>query len=322
MGQAAFDRDPESYLLVGCLTAQDRIVVTGASGWLGRSLLHELEAALGERIHDQVLALGSTDREIRLGSGRPVRIHAWEHDLVADWRPTSVVHLAYLTRDHAADTNLAGYLESNLRLTALATRLMHLPGIRSFLAASSGAAVGIDWAQAISPAFAYGTLKRLDEDFFIAEGTRVGVPTVIARTWSVSGPYCTKPAMFAFSDFILQALGTGVIEVRATGDVWRRYVDAGQYLALCLREAILARPGVIESTGPQVELRDLAQRIADTLGGRISSAGREPGQEPRRYVSLTTDVEDRIQDAGAHLLGLQEQIRFTAGGLRTAWGST
>lgn len=320
MALEKLNRAPESYLLMGCLTPQERIVVTGASGWLGRSLLHELEAVLGERIGEQVLALGSADREIRLGSGRPVRIHAWKHDFVADWQPTSVVHLAYLTREHASDTGLAEYLESNLRLTALATRLIHLPGIRSFMTASSGVAVNIDWAHAVSPAFAYGTLKRLDEDFFVAEGSRLGIPTVIARTWSVSGPYCTKPGLFAFSDLIQQALGKGVIEVRSTGDVWRRYVDAGQYLALCLREAILARSGVIESTGPRIEVRALAQLIAITLGGQASLAIRRPGQEPSHYVSLASDVEDRTEGTGAILLSLQEQILFTAAGLRDAWG--
>jgi len=321
MTSTDFQRSSESYLLQGCLTRKDRVVVTGASGWLGRSLLHEIEAVLGDRLHEQVLALGSADRDIHLGSGRRVRIHAWEHERVAEWQPTCAVHLAYLTRDHTADTSLAEYVEANLRLTARAARLMHLPGIRSFVAASSGAAVQVDWSRAISPAGAYGALKRLDEDFFAAEGRRLGVPTVIARTWSVSGPYCTKPTLFAFSDFIQQALGTGMITVRATGEVWRRYVDAGQYLALCLQEAIRAHAGTIESTGPQIELRDLAQRVAIALGGRVSLAAAQPGQQPSRYVSVTSDLEDHLQGTGAHLLTIEEQIQFTAAGLRASWGT-
>lgn len=319
---SAFQRGPETYPLVGVIGADERVVITGASGWLGRSLLHELEAALGDRLSSQVLALGSSPRTIRLGSGRAIDILKWEHDAVASWGPTAAIHLAYLTRERIAEVGLPAYLEANLRVTAQAALLQALPGMRAFVAASSGAAACVDWASAFDDNGAYGALKRMDEALFLREGEFLGVPTVIARTWSVSGPYCTKPFLFAFSDFITQAQSTGRIVVRAEGEVWRRYVDAGQYLALCLRSSIAGGSGVIGSTGPMIEIRELAQAVAEVMEASVLEAEITGTIPVQRYLLEGADLEERARVVDVRLLDLAEQIAFTGIGLVNRWGAS
>ena len=61
-------------VLGAALQSQDRIVISGASGWMGRSLLQELFLADSSLFPERVLALGSTTRRIQLLDGLAVNI--------------------------------------------------------------------------------------------------------------------------------------------------------------------------------------------------------------------------------------------------------
>ena len=303
------------------LQPSDRILITGASGWMGRSLLHELRLADPEAFPDRVLALGSHARQIDLLDGSSVAVQEWHDDVAADWQPTIAVHLAYLTAERITDSSPEAYAATNAGLTERGLRLQSLPSLRAFMFASSGAATvaGADSALGRHP---YSAQKAEDEDRYLQAGRDHGVPTLAARIWSVSGPHCTKPREYAFSDMIMQARTSGNITVQATGRVVRRYVDAGEFLAACLAANLNGVSGDLNSAGELVEMRELAAAIASELGATVTASPPDPDLPANIYAADPDDMDRLATDLRIHFTDLPGQIRRTADQHRSAPIST
>jgi UDP-glucuronate decarboxylase len=249
------------------LHPDDRVLVTGAAGWMGRELLASMRL---NAPNVQLMALGRTNREITV-DGQPIRILSRDPASIAAWRPTIVVHLAYVTREARKQMGDEDYQEHNERISDVAIRLLDIKSLRAYVLASSGAAVAY-------PQDLYGQLKARDEARFLEAAAARGVPLVVARIWSVSGSQCTKPHHFAFYDLIRQSLYEPHVSISSLHEVWRRYVDAGEFLRLCIAIAKAGVTTIVDSAGELVEIGQLAFRIQQALGvekfiGRLSPQG-------------------------------------------------
>lgn len=284
----------------GLLTSGDRIVVTGAAGWLGRSLLGRLLPA-AEACGATVLGVASRERLQAIG-GTVIPIRAWNDDDLMAWEPTVVVHTAFVTRERLADLGEPAFQRVNRDLTDRACRLAMLPSVRAVVHTSSGAALD-------PTSDAYGRLKAEQEVAF----EQISGAIVNARVWSVSGPECTRPDEFAFTSFVRMAVSTGVIRVTAQNRVWRKYVDAGQMMEVSLLAALHGHRGTIDSTGELVELHHLAERTARLLSARVESAPMNPDSTDGRYYSDSPSMDEFAARYGLALASLDEQIILTAG---------
>jgi nucleoside-diphosphate-sugar epimerase len=282
----------------------DRVLVTGASGWLGRSLMARLlpeSSRLGFEVH----GVAGSSRAVRC-TGTSFDVESWDDGAVAAWSPTVLVHAAFVTRDHLDHVPEPEFEERNRSLTSRALRVASLPSIRSVVHVSSGAAVAEE-------PDVYGRLKREQEQRFAEVAVPGGPAVVNARVWSVSGPCCPKPDAFAFVSFVRDALTTGSIHVHAQGEVWRRYVDAGEFMDLALLAAIDGRTMTIDSTGDLVELHDLAARVASILGATVTSSPPADGIPPSRYHSDSDVMAGLASEWARPLSGLADQIVRTSG---------
>ncbi len=224
---------------------------------------------------------------------------------VRPWEPTVLVHAAFVTRDHLARMPADEFAARNRSLTARAVEAARLPSIRAVVHVSSGASV------ADEPDL-YGLLK-IEQERQFAGLARAGGPTVVtARAWSVSGPCCPKPDAFAFVSFVRDARATGRIHVDAPGEVWRRYVDAGEFMELAVHAAASGRTMDIDSSGDLVELHDLAARVARVLGATVTSAPPDRSQPAKHYHSDSPVMERLAAEDGIRLSGLDAQIVSTS----------
>ncbi|MBY0440525.1 MAG: NAD(P)-dependent oxidoreductase [Mycobacteriaceae bacterium] len=287
----------------------DRVLITGASGWLGRTAL-DLIAPLNL----PTLALASRTRVIHVGK-MAVECRAWDAREVAMFAPTVVLDCAFLTRDRVADLPIGEYAAINRTLTERLLSATRLPGVRLALTVSSGAAVyphdALDGRIEDNP---YGYLKREAEHRLIeAAATRGAVP-VVARAWSISGAHVQKPQNYALGSMILAA-AAGAITIKARRPVFRRYVLAEELLALGIAEGS-AGPATIDSGGELVELGELAGRIAAVArpDAVIRRADVDPG-DPDRYHSDGQDWERRCHRWGLVSTPLERQIDITARGV-------
>jgi nucleoside-diphosphate-sugar epimerase len=291
------------------VVGNDRILVTGASGWLGRTAL-DLLAPTGL----PTLALASRPRPIRVAD-REVDCCQWDDREVAAFSPTVVLDCAFLTRDRVAGMPLAEYVAANRALTERLVYAAQLPGVRLALTVSSGAAVfprdALDGPVEDNP---YGHLKREAEHRLADAAAASGAVPVVVRAWSISGAHVQKPQNYALGSMICAA-ASGQIRIMARRPVFRRYVLAEELLAVGLAEGG-AGPATIDSGGELVEMGELAARIAAVVRpDAVITRDEVDPRDPDRYHSDGRDWETRCQKWGLTSAPLEQQIEITARGV-------
>jgi nucleoside-diphosphate-sugar epimerase len=296
-------------MLAAQALGDDRILVTGASGWLGRTAL-DLLAPLGL----PTLAVASRARVIRVGN-RDIDCRTWDEAEVAGFTPTVVLDCAFLTRDRLADMPLDDYVAANRALTERLVHAARLPGVRLALTVSSGAAVhprdALDGRIEDNP---YGYLKREAEHCLAQAATESGAVPVVVRAWSISGAHVQKPQGYALGSMIRDAHG-GAIRIMAQRPVFRRYVLAEELLALGIAEGGRG-PATIDSGGELVEMAELAARVTHVVRpDALITRGEVDPANPDRYHSNGEDWERRCQRWNFATAPLDQQIEITARGV-------
>lgn len=287
----------------------DRILITGASGWLGRTAL-DLLAPLAL----PTLALASRNRTIRFG-GREIECRVWDDREVAAFGPTVVLDCAFLTRGRLADMPLGEYIGTNRILIERLVQATKLPSVRLALTVSSGAAVhprdALDGPIEDNP---YGYLKREAEYRLADAAAESGAVPVVARAWSISGAHVQKPQGYALGSMIRDA-DAGAIRIISRRPVFRRYVLAEELLAVGIAEGGVG-PTTIDSGGELVEMAELAARITTLVRpGTVITRDQVDPRDPDRYHSDGQDWERRCQRWGLVSAPLDRQIEITARGV-------
>jgi nucleoside-diphosphate-sugar epimerase len=287
-------------LTVEGIAPNDRILVTGGAGWLGREMFAWLRRYAPET---PAIAVGTRTETVRLHSGVSFQCNRWQDFSAEEWKPTLIVHLAFLTKERSYDMAVATYEAENRRISQAALRLLDTPTVRGVVTVSAGAAI-----QQLG--HVYGRLKADDEAVFTTAGSNRGIASVIARAWSLSGAFCTKPRHFLLYDLIRQTTADRYdIAISADHLVWRRYVDAGEFLGVALSAAACGWSGVIDSTGPLLEAAELADLIQRVLGTNRRVLRPELAGEPDRYFSDSVAMDQLAKHLGVQISDMQQQIR-------------
>jgi nucleoside-diphosphate-sugar epimerase len=233
------------------------------------------------------LLIGRSSRLEKFSTGSK-KIHKFSLDLVKDFRPTSAVDFAFLTREKISDYSLEEYAHANRQLISQAESLLGLPSLREFLATSSGAAVFNQQNQTASlESNPYGYLKRESEQKLIFRAAEKGIPIVVARPWSVSGEFVTKVQGFAFSQMIYSSLTKRRIDILSHNPVYRRYVDLEDFLRVCIGKLELGGTSqIIDSGGELIDMVGLAEKIAKHVGPDVKvNHSVDFSQEGDKYYS-------------------------------------
>ncbi|WP_342248758.1 NAD-dependent epimerase/dehydratase family protein [Sphingomonas sp. OTU376] len=296
------------------------IVITGASGWLGLATLDLLERALGEAFADRVQCFGSAPRDLDLGDGRVVRQYALA-DLAAVARPGAwVLHFAFLTKDRAEAMDDAAYRAANQQISDTVLAGLDAVDAAAVFVASSGAAYKAE-DPAASPAMRlYGAMKREDEDRFADWATARGKRAVIGRIFNITGPFINKHQAYAMASFILDALATRPIEVRAPREVIRGYVAIRELVSLIFALLGDAPSGVtrFDTGGEALELGAVAAVVAEALQG--PGVSRAPVTDPvaDRYAGDGEAYAALLARHGITPVPLGQQVVETADYLQAA----
>jgi nucleoside-diphosphate-sugar epimerase len=290
-----------------------RIIITGASGWIGLAAIDLLAAALGDDFAARVCCFGSTARNLKAGGGvvaqRPL------HELASlPPAPSLLLHLAFLTKDKVAGLSEAAYIKANHAIADTVQAALVSIDVRAIWVASSGAAYRADDGDAAQAMQLYGRLKRDDEGRFAAWAHKTGRRAVITRVFNVSGPHINKPEHYALASFILDALAGRQVAVKAPHRVERGMVAIRELMSVVFAELLAASDGVarFDSGGAAAELGAIAAQVADVLGA--------PGAQRAAITSPRIDDYRGDEAAwnalcdrhGVARVGLSQQIRETA----------
>lgn len=192
-----------------------RYLMTGAQGFIGRHLTPEL---LGGSPESTVLAVGRSAQNdsffnyslscgnLKVPAKLPAYLctmaaHKYRYvavdlvseafcDIVADFRPTRVIHLAAALRG-VTDVHL---FQNNVQSTASLLRAIGRSNIEMLLFASSGSVYGkqtnfpIEESALTAPLDSYSRSKLASEDLVMQFARESSVPTAIARIFNAFGP--------------------------------------------------------------------------------------------------------------------------------------
>ena len=295
----------------------ERIAVTGATGWLGRVTLDILREALGpEGVERRVSAYASRARRV---DGIDVRALPTLRD--ADPAPDVILHYAFARRELVAEQGLEPYVTGNLEVSLHVLAALSRGGVRGFFYTSSGAvydaAGGLETDLRANP---YGALKHLDELAFAAACRTAGTGCAIARVFNVSGPHLAKPRLFALGDLVLRAQAGEPLVVKARHPVRRSFVAAADVAALGLSLALAGEDACFDTAGERVvELGELAELVREHVADATLPIRRDydPRAAAHEYVGQAGEMTALARRHDLPLASLEQQIRDTAAGMRT-----
>ena len=275
---------------------EDRILILGAGGWFGQTMLNMLGSTT------PVLAIGSTP-------GRGQR--RWDINQVEEFKPTFVANFAFLTRNRQSQYRRDMYVSLNLELIERMKYAAQLRTVRGLITVSSGASQDSEAQDGLESIEIYGALKKVEEVTALACQNSAR-SAVILRAYSVSGPYVRNPQHYAFSSFVEQGVQKREIKISSTYPVLRRYVSVGDLLGVGVIQANSGFSGVIESGGELVELQELAHLVGEHLMVPVIERTSLDLSQCDNYYSDNSSWEQSIKETGLQPLTLRQQVEVTA----------
>lgn len=297
---------------------QGTIVVTGASGWVGRTVLDKLTELLGAtQVQQRVRAFGSHAGSLTLFNGQEVLLQALEElPLLGANKPIDfLLHCAFLTPDHYASLGHNAYESINNRITDLVANTIDqcnsAPRVVTF---SSGAARLIEQQnqKPLSPAVTlYGKLKRQEE-----LRLQSLAQTLVLRIYALTGRYIRDPRRYALGDFLHCIDQAKPIRFLSERPVIRGYGHADdiaelaiQWL-LCTADLPPSRP--ISTVSHSIELRQLAAMICQIYNQPQPFSASFTELEPDIYTDTTLPYLDILSRYAVKVASMEDQIKDTA----------
>jgi nucleoside-diphosphate-sugar epimerase len=292
-------------------------ILTGASGWFGRTALWEYEALYGpEALRADVVACASSAKLIDFGSPhgpiQAVGLEALEHIHSA----SGLIHLAFLTRDRVAEIGLERYIQINRAITACIATFLQNNSTVPIITTSSGAAAVLDGQTPDLHGNPYATLKQEEEALWRNSG--VSRMATVFRVYAASGRFIKEPRLFALSDFLSKANAGQPIEVRSQRPVIRSYVHVGTMMRLCwamLREPLPSGFLQVDACMETFSLVELARIISRLWGLPEPKFAIDQSLEADRYEADSAPFLDLLNRYCIEKPDLPEQLREAANGL-------
>lgn len=243
---------PALELLNSQLTGNERVVIRGSTGWVGRTATFMLDA-LGV----PTMLFASRDRNELIGS-KEFQVFSWDEARAIEFEPTHIIDAAYLTREFTDGKSPEEYLRLNEKLTQEAINIVSKLENIKLITFSSG--VTEIQSEQGKP---YTISKKRDEEIFETLANTQNKKITIFRVWSISGALVTKKRGFAFSEFILDGF-EGCINITAKSKVYRKF---------CLIDEVIASGfsnfennfRLVDTAGELIEIHELAELIRDIV---------------------------------------------------------
>ena len=296
-------------------TNTSKVLVTGATGWLGRETVARVIEGKFESIAKTDLLLASSNgRDLELDSLGVYPTVALEN--LSHRESTNsiegLVHLAFITKDKTTQYSFSEYVAKNIELISAACEIIERDKPKWVVVVSSGAIIDratleIERNVARNP---YGFCKRIEEALIAESARKVGANIVIGRLWGGTGLYMPVKRAYAISDFIESAKENGAIRINSGGDVIRRYCDAGDFMEVLVRSAIQGDTTTLDSGGSIIEVGELAKLISARLG-EISISRSEVPTAVDDYYPRGSEFEELAKSVGVQLHGIDEQVLRT-----------
>jgi nucleoside-diphosphate-sugar epimerase len=295
----------------------EKIVVIGASGWLGRECISVLSSILKSNFFSKVILFGSENKLITV-NGQNFKIHSTQNlhsisdvDLIVDF--------AFLTQEKLKILGEIKYIEANLEIRNIVYNFIYESSPRFIYYASSGAA-DIDFLKVTqdNSKKLYGELKQASEITLEKIATARNTNLLINRIWSVTGRHIQNYTHYAIGNFFFQAMTKGKICVTQSDQILRTYIDAGDMLRVCFNKLFEDKLSVLNSGGFQTTLFNLASLVLKELEiFSVQIPNLTPKIPHQDYISKDFELNQLAIKYNLELHSLEAQIRNMSQALNT-----
>jgi len=272
-----------------------RILVTGARGLVGRSLLPLLE---------EIGDIRGTDLDSLDVTEASSVTKCFE-----EYVPDIVVHLAARKGNAASRQRPDEFFRVNTLGTLNLLEGCRRHGVKEFVFLSSATVHGqsetpVDESSPVRPLHPYGASKASAEAFVHAYSKSYGINAVILRpNFIVGAIYQPEPYTDnIIYDFLRDIDARGVIELAGDGSYEREWVHPTD-VALAVKAAILSCPSGCETfmlAGHRQSMKELAKRIIAIAGkGEVRAQAAMPG-----FTLVSSSMKAK------HLLGWQPRYEL------------
>jgi nucleoside-diphosphate-sugar epimerase len=296
-------------LFLNNLRSDDRVLVTGAAGWFGRTAI-----AMTRGAGLELLATGSKDQKIEI-DGQSQAVHAQTLEIILAFRPTVIIDSAFVTRERLPVLGHKAYIEANQKIIDESLAIAAMPSVRKYIGFSSGATKHLAGHSSFSiEENPYAAQKRMYESKMSEITANLQSDISVARVWSVTGSHCTKPQTFAFTDLIAQAK-LGLIEIKAKHLVFRRYCALEDVLAIAMLPTAPGSNPIFDTGGDLIELGELAKRVVNLVNPNAEIRRQiDPELPSDDYYSDSEDWDGLLQSADLAKDSISEQVTRVAQG--------
>jgi nucleoside-diphosphate-sugar epimerase len=289
------------------------IVVTGATGWVGRTVIDQLHQELTEAdVQRRLRGFSSQAGLLPVAHGPQVTLQPlMDLPRLAEREPISaLIHCAFLTPDRLADLGPQTFADTNRAISdQVCAALGQNPEIR-VVTFSSGAAGLMEGVGAAPATALYGELKLEEERRLSALAA-----TLVLRIYALTGRHIRHPRRYALGDFLHRALAGEPIAIQSKRPVIRGYGHADAIAGLAIRWVLSPQPAPcnpIPTVSHTLELVELAETIAKIYGQPPPVVPFRSEAEADRYTAPKDDFLKALRLHDLPCLSLEDQIRDTA----------
>ncbi len=288
-----------------------RLALTGASGWLGRNFIDELENKMPPNSSMSIKLFGSKDSQITNINGDNFRVFDIYSDEILNYNPTHLIHLAFKTADFVKKLSQKEYELSNINLITRINKIIYNTDLKKILFTSSGVneRISVDESNKI-----YADLKNYEKEIILSACATRNIREIELRIWAVTGNYLDKIEYFAFSQFIYRALNNKDIVINSDNVKNRTYLDAGDIAKIGINSMLMQDERFINcAVDKHINLVDLANLITKILQSESKVFSNiDKTLETEDYFPKITNLNSFLVKSGLELLSLKDQITKTA----------
>jgi nucleoside-diphosphate-sugar epimerase len=246
---------------------KETVVVTGANGWLGKSAVSVLAS---EFSNYRVIALS---RNIDHNKSNNDLIYMSNDDFSKDDSEiTGLIHTAFVTKNYIEEIGPIEYIDQNTKIHNWLMNFIELKNPNWTVAISSGATKQyIDKVESDIPIVdsdLYGKMKLEEEQALL--GSDIS-NVAIGRLWAASGRYMQNHKIYALGQFIEAALNGKNIKIASREPVYRRYIDAEDFMKVLVMTALDSKRTLFDSGGILTTIENLAQEVAQSFNNKNNS---------------------------------------------------
>lgn len=298
-----------------------RVLITGATGYLGSRLVKRLVAQGGYDV--SILVRSTSDLSI-LGSARDrVAVHVCEGDddslsavLMAS-RPEAVVHMASLFLSQHTAQDVVPLIHANVQFGACLLEAMMRHGVRCFVNTGTGWET-MDGPPDYRPVCLYAATKRAFEDILRFYEDAHDLRAVTLKLYDTYGPDDPRPKLFTVLERSLSAEtpipfspGDQLLDLTHVDDVTDAFERAIRHV---LKKPESRHEDIAIGSGHGTSLKDVVRlfEVATGQKANISWGGRP--YRPREVMRAEADIREAKRVLGwIPSIGLMEGLKQAFG---------